>query len=110
MFNNDNGAARYSKCPNAGRLFFVLLSAYLLTPNAISQETDEAGAIEEVTVTGSYIRSTATDNASPVEIISSDYIANSGAIDVGELTAKWSFRIWIRKQPRRLYRRRDPRN
>tara|TARA_B100001059_G_scaffold102309_1_gene102055 strand:+ start:8170 stop:10902 length:2733 start_codon:yes stop_codon:yes gene_type:complete len=91
MFNNDNGAARYSKCPNAGRLFFVLLSAYLLTPNAISQETDEAGAIEEVTVTGSYIRSTATDNASPVEIISSDYIANSGAIDVGELTAKWSF-------------------
>jgi iron complex outermembrane receptor protein len=91
MFNNDNGAARHSKCPNAGRLFFVLLSAYLLTPNAISQETDEAGAIEEVTVTGSYIRSTATDNASPVEIISSDYIANSGAIDVGELTAKWSF-------------------
>ena len=58
---------------------------------ACSQETDALDKIEEVTVTGTYLRSTAVDNASSVEVISSDYISNSGATDVGEVTAKWSF-------------------
>ncbi|MBE9538220.1 MAG: TonB-dependent receptor plug domain-containing protein, partial [Proteobacteria bacterium] len=48
------------------------------------------GPIEEVLITGSYLKSTADDEASPVEIIDSDYIANSGAFTVGELTAKLS--------------------
>lgn len=47
-------------------------------------------AIEEVLVTGSYIKSTSDDQASPVEIIDSDYIVNSGAFTMGELTAKLS--------------------
>ena len=62
---------------------------------AQAQEANGEGAIEEVVVTGSYIRSTAVDKASPVEIISSDYIINSGAIDVGELTCATELCIWF---------------
>ena len=46
--------------------------------------------LEEVLVTGSYIKSTATDQASPVSIIDNQYITNSGAFTVGELTGKLS--------------------
>ena len=69
----------------------VLIAMKLPVPIAHAQETDVLDKIEEVTVTGTYLRSAAVDNASPVEVISSDYISNSGAADVGELTAKWSF-------------------
>lgn len=84
-------------CPNAlvrktsSYCFLLLLAAGVPVPYAQAQEANGEGTIEEVVVTGSYIRSTAVDKASPVEIISSDYIINSGAVDVGELTAKWSF-------------------
>ncbi|MEP6389458.1 MAG: TonB-dependent receptor [Halioglobus sp.] len=44
--------------------------------------------LEEVLITGSYIKSTGTDEASPVEVINNEYIVNSGAFTVGELTAK----------------------
>jgi iron complex outermembrane receptor protein len=50
--------------------------------NAQSQD------LEEVLITGSYIKSTGTDEASPVDVISNEYITNSGAFTVGELTAK----------------------
>jgi len=74
------------------RCFLLILSAsHLPMPLVQAQETDVLDGIEEVNVTGTYLRSTAEDNASPVEVISSDYISNSGAVDVGELTAKWSF-------------------
>ena len=46
--------------------------------------------IEETLVTGTYLESNTVNNASPIEIISADYIENSGAADVAELTAKWS--------------------
>ncbi|MAB26939.1 MAG: TonB-dependent receptor, partial [Alteromonadaceae bacterium] len=69
----------------------LLFSSGVAVPYAQSQEANGEATIEEVVVTGSYIRSTAVDKTSPVEIISSDYIINSGAADVGELTAKWSF-------------------
>ncbi|EGG30776.1 TonB-dependent receptor [Aequoribacter fuscus] len=46
--------------------------------------------LEEVVITGSYIKSTGEDEASPVEVLNSDYIVNSGAVDVGELTSKLS--------------------
>ena len=46
--------------------------------------------LEEVVITGSYIKSTGEDEASPVEVLSSDYITNTGAVDVGELTSKLS--------------------
>ncbi|MBM13975.1 MAG: TonB-dependent receptor [Halieaceae bacterium] len=71
--------------------FFLHLASGVHVHDTHAQEANEPVKIEEVLVTGSYIRSTAADNVSSVEIISSDYIINSGAVDVGELTAKWSF-------------------
>jgi len=53
-------------------------------------QTEAQSSVEEVLVTGSYIKSTASDGASPVEVISRDDISNSGAFTVGELTAKLS--------------------
>ncbi len=49
-----------------------------------------AEPLEEVLITGSYIKSAASDAASPVDVIDNDYIVNSGAFTVGELTAKLS--------------------
>ena len=42
---------------------------------------------EEVIVTGSYIKTSPTDGASPVEIIGRDTIQNIGAIDIADITA-----------------------
>lgn len=42
---------------------------------------------EEVIVTGSYIKSSPTDGASPVEIIGRDTIQGIGAIDIADITA-----------------------
>jgi iron complex outermembrane receptor protein len=57
---------------------------------ASHQSTAQEQALEEVFVTGSYIKSTGQDQASPVEVIDRQAIANSGAFTVGELTAKLS--------------------
>lgn len=57
---------------------------------AAQTQVQAQSTVEEVLVTGSYIKSTASDGASPVEVISQDDIANSGAFTVGELTAKLS--------------------
>ena len=46
--------------------------------------------LEEVVVIGSYIRSSRSDAASPVEVIDNDFINRSGAFTVAELTAKLS--------------------
>jgi len=46
-----------------------------------------AQADEEVIVTGSYIKGSPTDGASPVEIIGRDTIQNIGAMDVADITA-----------------------
>ena len=55
-----------------------------LSPLALSQQ------MEEVLITGSYIRSSPSDAASPVDVIDNQYIARSGAFTVSELTAKLS--------------------
>ena len=68
---------------------FALAPLCLAVANIAFAQQDE-GLIEEVMVTGSYIRSTSQDEASPVEVLSNDYIVNSGAVDVGELTSKLS--------------------
>ncbi|MEH6515253.1 MAG: TonB-dependent receptor plug domain-containing protein [Halioglobus sp.] len=68
------------------------LTAAALAPlcAAMSTQLQAQGELEEVLITGSYIKSTGTDEASPVEIIDNEYIRNSGAFTVGELTAKLS--------------------
>ncbi len=65
--------------------FLVTLLSPALSTAVVAQEDPP---IEEVMVTGSYIRSTSENEASPVEVLSNDYIVNSGAVDVGELTSK----------------------
>ena len=46
--------------------------------------------LEEVVVIGSYIRSSRSDAASPVEVIDNDFIKRSGAFTLAELTTKLS--------------------
>ncbi len=64
---------------------FVVLVPLMSGGRAMAQ-----GVIEELLVTGSHLKSTADDAASPVQVIERDYIVNSGALTVGELTAKLS--------------------
>ncbi|MFT6365758.1 MAG: iron complex outermembrane receptor protein, partial [Halioglobus sp.] len=59
--------------------------AFALTPAVNAQE-----ALEEVFVTGSYIKSSASDAASPVDVVDNEYINRSGAFTIGEITAKLS--------------------
>ncbi len=67
-----------------------LLAAALAPMCAAIPAQSLAQELEEVLITGSYIKSTGTDEASPVEVIDNEYITNSGAFSVGELTAKLS--------------------
>ena len=63
-------------------LFF--LTFFILNSNLLfSQEDTET--VEEVIVTGSYIKGSATDGASPVDIISRDTIENLGAVTVADI-------------------------
>ena len=47
-------------------------------------------AVEEVVVTGSFIKGSATDGASPVEIVSRDTIEVLGATTIADITANLS--------------------
>ena len=68
---------------------FAFAPLYLaVSYEVLAQNSDMV--VEEVFVTGTYIASSSEDEASPVEVLSNDYIANSGAVDIGELTKKLS--------------------
>ena len=66
------------------------LAVSFLAANAMVANTALAqdGDIEEVVITGSYIKGTGTDEASPVDVLNSDYIQKQGALTIGELTQK----------------------
>ena len=66
----------------------TLLASGVLLANAAVAQDSASGEIEEVVITGSYIKGTGTDEASPVEVLNNDYIQKSGAITVAELTQK----------------------
>ena len=66
----------------------TLLASSVLLANAAVAQDSASGEIEEVVITGSYIKGAGTDEASPVEVLNNDYIQQSGAITVGELTQK----------------------
>ena len=71
------------------RVFKRNLLAAAIAPLCVAMSTQVvAQELEEVLITGSYIKSTGTDEASPVEVVNNEYIVNSGAFTVGELTAK----------------------
>jgi iron complex outermembrane receptor protein len=53
--------------------------------NIVAQDNEES--VEEVVVTGSYIKGSPTDGASPVEIIKRDEIDNLNASTIADITA-----------------------
>ena len=63
-------------------MFAIALLFSAFTVNA--QESKDS--VEEVVVTGSYIKGSATDGASPVEIIGRDTIEDLGATTIADIT------------------------
>ena len=64
------------------------LSLLLIVSGGIagSVYAQQGDALEEVIVTGSYIKTSATDGASPVDIVSRDDIDEMGALDISDIT------------------------
>ena len=75
-----------------------LLTANLLVANTALAQDDNKN-LEEVVITGSYIKGTGTDEASPVEVLNSDYIQKQGALTIGELTQKLSVSTGTENNP-----------
>ena len=53
-------------------------------------------AVEEVVVTGSFIKGSATDGASPVEIVSRDTIEVLGATTIADITANFQLTLVLK--------------
>ena len=70
---------------NTTKSFLALTCFAFLSFNAHAQQD-----IEEVMVTGSYIKGSATDGASPVEIIDREEIENIGAVSIADITRNLS--------------------
>ena len=61
------------------------LAAIMLPALAINVFAAEQ-AMEEVVVTGSYIKSSPTDGATPIDVISRDNIDQMGAMSISDIT------------------------
>lgn len=70
---------------NITKRFLALTCFAFLSFNAYAQQD-----IEEVMVTGSYIKGSATDGASPVEVIDREEIENIGAVSIADITRNLS--------------------
>ena len=63
--------------------------ASLALATALGSNAQEGNEVlEEVLITGSYIRGSATDSALPVDVFDRDYIRSTGAVSIGEITNK----------------------
>ena len=65
----------------------LYLFLFLLPLSTATIYADDDRQVEEVVVTGSYIKGSPTDGASPVEIYDRDTIETIGAVDVADITA-----------------------
>ena len=66
------------------KLFYIpLISFFIFSILLFARE------VEEVVVTGSYIKGSPTDGASPVELYDRYTIEGIGAVDAADITAKW---------------------
>ena len=64
------------------KLFYIpLISFFIFSSLLFARE------VEEVVVTGSYIKGSPTDGASPVELYDRDTIEGIGAVDAADITA-----------------------
>ncbi|MFK8021043.1 MAG: TonB-dependent receptor plug domain-containing protein [Pseudomonadales bacterium] len=66
----------------------AISAGVLVGANAVAQDSENL--LEEITVTGSYIKSSRSDAASPVDVVDAAAIRRSGAFTIGEITAKLS--------------------
>ena len=71
---------------NSNAFYCLLLSTFFIFNSSILFSQEDAQTIEEVIVTGSYIKGSATDGASPVEIIDRSTIEDIGATTVADIT------------------------
>ena len=70
---------------NITKSFLALTCFAFLSFNANAQQD-----VEEVMVTGSYIKGSVTDGASPVEVIDREEIENIGAVSIADITRNLS--------------------
>ena len=80
MLSNKNGV-RWTHAPLCVLASFISL---FLTSHATAESAD-GGAIEEIIVTGSYIRGSPEDAPSPIQVMDRDFIVESGVSDIAEL-------------------------
>ena len=71
---------------NSNAFYCLFLSTFFIFNSSILFSQDDAETIEEVIVTGSYIKGSPTDGASPVEIIDRSTIEDIGATTVADIT------------------------
>ena len=64
--------------------FFIFLFASHLSIDALSQD------VEEIVITGSYLKGSPTDGASPIEVIDRETIENIGATSIADITRNLS--------------------
>ena len=71
-----------------------ILSVLGIVGSVVTRAADPAPAanVEEILVTGSYLKQNASDSPAPISIISSEYIQDIGAMDVSEVvqTLPWA--------------------
>ena len=72
----------------AATAFSAALAAALPVATFAQSLSDDKGPVEEILITGSFIKSTGEDEASPVEVLDNTYIENSGAVNIVELTSR----------------------
>ena len=71
---------------NSNAIYCLFLSTFFIFNSSILFSQEDAETIEEVIVTGSYIKGSPTDGASPVEIIDRSTIEDIGATTVADIT------------------------
>ena len=64
--------------------FFIFLFASYLSIDVLSQD------VEEIVITGSYLKGSPTDGASPIEVIDRETIENIGATSIADITRNLS--------------------
>ena len=67
----------------------TVFAAFLLLPPDLSAQEDES--IEEITVTGSYIRRDSFDSSSPITIVDQELISANATPNLGEVLASQTF-------------------
>ena len=67
------------------KVLFTLLFSFLITFSYDLFSQNEVEEVEEIIVTGSRIKTTATDSFSPVSIVDQEDILLSGKISIGEV-------------------------